>query len=534
MATSTLSETGTSTTLCDFLADFACRDPNAVFVHHRGQDWTYGEVYRHARSVAGWLRHNGLKEGDRVGVLLPNSAEYVICYFGILLAGGIVVALNPHTTPRELKHTLVHCEPTAVVSVSQCDDALEAVAGDLRNVRMFVGMDNNGEAPSGLAAHCAGIGELLEHAPTEASEFDATHSSVAQIIYTSGTTGRPKGVTLSHDNLMANCRSIVQYLDLDASDSIFVVLPFFYSYGNSLLMTHVAVGGRLILADDFVFWNRALDLMESQKATGFSGVPSTYAMLLHKSDFSKRKFPHLRYLTCAGGALAPATTERIRTRLPHVRIFPMYGQTEGSARLSTLMPEELDAKLGSIGRGIPGVRLSVLDEAGRPVRVGEVGEIVAQGDNIMVGYWKDQEATREVLRPEGLRTGDMARVDEDGYVFIVGRRNDMIKSGSYRIHPQEIEEVLLEVEGVSEVAVVGCPDKIQGEVPVAYVVLAANGPAVTEEEILDHCRTSLPRYKRPREIRLVSTLPRTTSGKVKRHEIRHELYAQADLLPTAT
>ena len=212
---------------------------------------------------------------------------------------------------------------------------------------------------------------------------------IAQIIYTSGTTGRPKGVTLSHRNLSANCSSILSYLRLASDDSVFVTIPFFYSYGNSLLLTHLAVGAKLILGDDFVFWNRALDVMEEQGATGFSGVPASYGMLMLRSDFRRRRFPALKYMTCAGGSLASSLVEQVRTAVPHARLFLMYGQTEATARLSTLLPEELDIKPGSIGRAIPGVALEVLDAQGAALPPGTEGELVARGANVMLGYWND-------------------------------------------------------------------------------------------------------------------------------------------------
>ena len=198
----------------------------------------------------------------------------------------------------------------------------------------------------------------------------------------------------------------------------------------------------------------------------------------------------------------------------------MYGQTEATARLSTLLPEEMDSKLGSIGQGIPGVSLRVLNEHGNRVAPGEVGEIVARGDNIMVGYWNDPQETARVLRPEGLWTGDLARVDDDGYVYIVGRKSDIIKSGSYRISPKEIEDVILELEGVAEVAVVGLPDETWGESPAAFIVPSANGDTPTEGNILEHCRQNLPRYKLVRHVRFVQSLPKTSSGKIRRGELR--------------
>lgn len=499
-------------------------EPDRVAVHHRGEDVTYGQLAFRAARLGGRLREEGLKRGDRVVLLSTNSADYVACYLGILAAGGVVVALNPDTTARELTRTLNDSTPMAVITNRKASRPLaEAAAGAadgfVGGIRLVIEMDAPGATPA-LPWRTVSLWEIFRQDASAPSPPPPALDDVAQVIYTSGTTGHPKGVTLSHGNLAANCRSILDYLQLGADDSVFVILPFFYSYGNSLLITHLAVGARLVLASDFVFWNRALDLMESQRATGFAGVPSSYAMLLHKSDFGKRSFSHLRYLTCAGGGLAPAVAEQLRRIVPGARLFLMYGQTEATARLSTLLPEEFDAKPGSIGRGIPGVELEVLDESGRPVRVGAVGEIVATGANVMLGYWNDPEATARVLRPEGLWTGDLARVDDDGYLFIVGRKNDIIKSGAYRINPKEIEDVILEVRGVAETAVVGIPDEIMGESPVAFVVRSSTDDATDADKIHNHCRRHLPRYKLAREIRFVESLPKTSTGKVKRAELR--------------
>jgi len=508
------------TTLCELIQASVARYPNNVLVHHRGRDRTYGEIWDQATAVAGWLRDRGLRRGQRVALLVPNSPEYVVCYFGILMAEGIVVALNPDTTPRELQHALVHCEPAVVMATAKCTNHLRAIAGKLPWVRATIQLEDGEPEPLAPGQSAVTLSNVLAHAPLDRPAENANASQAAQIIYTSGTTGSPKGVTLTHRNVVANCRSIVEYLRLQASDSIFVVLPFFYSYGNSLLLTHVAAGGRLVLASDFVFWSRALDLMEQQRATGFAGVPSTYAMLLHKTNFTERAFSDLRYLTCAGGGLAPATVERLRSAVPHAEIFPMYGQTEATARLSTLMPKDLDAKPGSIGKGIPGVELSVLDKHGHPVAVGEVGEIVARGENVMLGYWDDPRSTRRVLREGRLHTGDMARLDEDGYIYVVGRRSDIIKSNSYRIDPKEIEELIFEMEGIVDVAVVGRADEMLGEVAVAFVVPSSNGDRPSEQAVAEHANRNLPRYKHLRNVHMLDALPKTDSGKVKRAELR--------------
>jgi len=498
------------------------RFPDRIAVHHVGRDWTYGEIWQWSQHVAKQLLEVGVQPGDRVGLILGNSIEYVVAYLGTWLAGGIVVAVNPATTPRDLSRTLAHAEPNVIVTHPDGARIVHQSPEHWQNLRQLL-----------VTTHRPASRPLeTSHFPTQALVDGQSHQGPAgmppskpddpaQIIYTSGTSGSPKGVTLSHRNLAANAASIVAYLDLQAADSVFVILPFFYSYGNSLLTTHLSVGGRLILANDFVFWNRSLDLMQLQRATGLAGVPSSFAMLAQKSDFLRRPWPDLRYLTCAGGGLPARLAEQLCESLPHVQLFLMYGQTEATARLSTLLPADLPHKLGSIGRAIPGVTLELLDGRGQPVPPGEIGEIVARGENLMQGYWRDPVETARALRPEGLRTGDLARADADGYLYVVGRQSDLIKSGAYRIHPQELEEVLYELPGVVEAAVAGLHDPILSEVPVAFIVLdPAISPPPLPAELLAAANQKLPRYKALREVRVVDSLPKTPSGKIRRSELR--------------
>jgi long-chain acyl-CoA synthetase len=491
--------------------------PENTMVHFRGKDWSYGEIAARAAAVATWLRDSGVLAGDRVVLLLPNGPEYPIVYFGLLLAGCCVVALNPGADVREIEFVLRHSAAAALCLTAERAPELRPVVQGLPNVRAVLQVVRAG-APAPVDPAWTALEALPPLDRAWAARPPHEIDDLAQIIYTSGTTGKPKGVMLSHRNLAANTRSIVAYLGLGRADSILVILPFYYSYGNSLLLTHVAVGGRLVVASDFVFWNQALELAEREGVTGFSGVPSSFAMLLYRSDLAKRRFPQLRYMTCAGGPLPPANITKLRELLPQVQLFIMYGQTEASARLTSLLPNELDAKLGSSGRGIPGVEVTVRDDEAVVLAPGEVGELVARGENVMVGYWRDPEATAEVLRPEGLRTRDLARMDAEGYVWIVGRKDDLIKSGAYRISPQEIEEALAEMQGIAQVAVVGAPDEFLGEIPVAFVV--RDGTALTEEDVLRAAQQRLPRYKSVRRVYLVEELPRTTNGKVKRGDLR--------------
>ena len=364
------------------------------------------------------------------------------------------------------------------------------------------------------------LGEVFESPPGTLAPRKPEDPAI--ILYTSGTTGQPKGVMLSHANLVANTRSILGYLRLTESDRVMAVLPFFYSYGNSILLTHIAIGGSLVVNRSFLYPNVILDEMQQYDVTGFSGVPSTYAILLNRSTFCERSFPSLRYLTQAGGPMAPDLADRLLRACPGVQLFIMYGQTEASARLSYLPPADLGQKAGSIGLPIPGVTLEVLDPAGSPVPPGTTGEIVASGPNIMLGYWGRPDLTAERLRDGRLWTGDLAYEDEEGYLFIVGRQSDMIKTSAHRIAPQEIEEVLLEHDLVHDVAIIGISDEMLGEAILACVVLR-EGVSCTEKELVLHCKALLPSFKVPKHVRFLEELPRTSSGKVKRPALRNQV-----------
>jgi acyl-CoA synthetase (AMP-forming)/AMP-acid ligase II len=296
------------------------------------------------------------------------------------------------------------------------------------------------------------------------------------------------------------------------------VLPFFYSYGNSIMLTHIAAGGTLVVNQSFMYPNVILQQMVDHRVTGFSGVPSTYAILLNRSAIGKFRFPDLRYLTQAGAAMSPALAKKLQAVFPGTEIYIMYGQTEASARLAYLEPDELVRREGSIGKAIPGVTLILRDKEGKEVRTGRTGEIVARGENIMAGYWQHPGQTGEVLRREGLWTGDLARQDTDGFFYIVSRKSDIIKSGSHRIGPREIEDTLAEHPAVHEAAVVGIADEILDERILACIVLK-DGVECGEKELIKYCRKELPAYKVPQEVHFLKELPKTATGKIRKVDL---------------
>jgi acyl-CoA synthetase (AMP-forming)/AMP-acid ligase II len=500
-------------TLIEGFARSVEKNPNAEAIAQNGRRITYGELHILAGKVAAFLFEGGLKKGNRVGLLANNSPEYVAIYYGILAAGGVAVTLNTQTKARDVKNWVKHADAKWLF-VDQRYPELGEIWRASRHARAVI-IGSPGEPSAGGNA----IWSEVVESDRKAVEVAVGPGDLASIIYTSGTTGQPKGIALTHGNLASNVCSVMQYLRLTAADSIVDVLPFYYSYGNSVLHTHLCAGGRLVLENSLLYPHLVVERIAKERATGFSGVPSTFALLLGRVKIDDYDLSSLRYLTQAGGPMAPALTQRLADAVPNARLYVMYGQTEATARLTYLPPEKLTEKKGSVGIPIPGVAVEIRDKHDRRVSEGVTGEICAQGENIMRGYWKDDKRTAEVLRDGWLHTGDLAHYDADGYIYIDGRSSDMIKTGANRISPREVEEVIQELPEVEEVAVIGVPDETLGEVIKAFVV-AIPGQSLTMRAVQLHCWKNLAKYKIPKQVEFVGEVPKTASGKVKRQLLR--------------
>jgi acyl-CoA synthetase (AMP-forming)/AMP-acid ligase II len=355
---------------------------------------------------------------------------------------------------------------------------------------------------------------------------------LASLMYTSGVTGKPKGVMLSHLNLVSNTYSIVRYLGLSQEDRMIVVLPFYYIYGRSLLYTHILSCGSLVIDDRFAYPAAILNTMQEQEVTCLAGVPSTYSILLNKSDLRARKFPRLKYVTQAGGGMSKPMQKAVAEAFHPARLFVMYGSTEAAPRLTYVEPEMLPCKWGSIGRAIPNVEVIVADEEGRRLPPHVSGEIAARGSNIMMGYWKDPGATAQVLRHGYYYTGDLGYADEDGYIFLTGRSRDMIKTGGHRVSAKEIEDVVAAIPGVLEAAVIGVSDELLGEA--IKVLLVPASPALNEAFVKNELKRRLPVFKHPKWVEFRQSLPKNQSGKIlKSALIEEETRSQRGILDAA-
>ncbi|RMH60185.1 MAG: AMP-dependent synthetase [Calditrichaeota bacterium] len=479
-----------------------------------GEWYSYKDIDNAANRLARYFVDKGLRRGDRVAVLLHNGFEYVSAYYAVLKAGGVMVGLNTETTPETVAYVLENSGARFLLTDKPFRRYLKNIAETIHALDGLVLL-----RPMSLFPEADLFEHVQQNYPATPPDVRIISIDLAAIVYTSGSTGKPKGVMLTHLNIVTNTQSIIAYLHLTGDDRMLVVLPFYYIYGLSLLNTHFAVGGSLVIENRFAFPSVVVESMNAHQVTGFAGVPSTFAILMSKTHFKDTEFPALRYVTQAGGAMAPSLQKEVARAVHPARLFIMYGATEASARLSYLDPRFLEEKLGSIGKAIPNVDLYVADEEGRQKPTGETGEIVARGANIMQGYWKDPEETAKVLRHGLYFTGDLGRMDEEGFVYVVGRSKDMIKQGANRISAKEIEEKILEHDLVLEVAVIGVPDEILGEAIDACVTLKEHREN-WEEELREFVKTVLPHFKQPRHYTLFESLPKNSSGKIMKTKIR--------------
>lgn len=496
------------------IAGIAHRHPTRIAIVADDRRIDYAGFWREACAFARALRARGLQPGERIAILLPNRIEAAVACYGSWLAGAIAVPLNVQARSRDFIAWLAHCEAQHVVYEHSHGDALAAIEtfdaehASRALVRWPVGGSERPLCATDPHAVEGDVGAEVDPARVGADD-------VALILYTSGTTGAPKGVTLTHGNLLANVDAVIRYLALSERDSVLSILAFYYAYGASVLHTHLASGGCVVLAPNLLFPHLLMETIARERITGFSGVPSTYALLLERVKLADYDLTSLRYLTQAGGAMSPALTRRLREALPGASLFVMYGQTEATSRLTYLPPSRLDDKLGSVGVAVDGVALRVAREDGSDAAPGEIGEVRVRGPNVMRGYWRNDDASVAVLQDGWLRTGDMGHLDGEGFLWLSGRRNDMIKTGAHRVHPVDIEDAIAEMPEVVEVAVVGVDDDVLGQAIRAFVV-APGLPPQSENRIKAHCRERLASYKIPRDIVFVNALPRTASGKVRR------------------
>lgn len=494
-----------------FIKDNSLLHSQKCFIKSNEGEWTYSQVYRKACEISGYLAEAGVRKGDRVILFCGNSVQYVEGFFGILAVNAIAVPVNPVKLADNIRYIAEKCAPVLVLYCDATADRADKVFGN-SGVKIL-NIDRISNTKDNLYAAC-----------TEESQnyYDGDSDDVAMLLFTSGTTNQPKGVTLSHGNLLANTFAINDYLGLESDDSILMTLPFSYSYGNSILLTHAMAGATIIIENSTAYPSLILKAIKKQKVTGFSTVGSYIHLMINYAKGLPTPvnfFESLKYITFAGESTNYDDISYLTEKYPELKVYVMYGQTEASARLSYMSPDLLHIKKGSIGKGLINVKLKVVNKAGDEVEPGEIGEILARGPSIMRGYWEDSAATEQVIRDGWLHTGDNATVDEDGYIYIRGRMTDMIKFMGHRISPLEVENVINSSPFVKESAVV---ESVQNGIPcIKAVLILQEGKSLTDA-VKQSINMALPSYMRPQIYESVNVLPRTDNGKIKRSELRNK------------
>jgi long-chain acyl-CoA synthetase len=491
------------TNLVTKLAETTARYPDRPAVRLDEQVLSYRDLDETSARAASWLAGRGIKAGDRVGLMLPNFPEFAQLYFGILRAGAIVVPMNPLLKAREVAYYLT--DSGAALALAASGVAGEAAGGAERAGTDLVIIEP-GELTTTLGNH--------EPAPAIA---DRSPSDTAVILYTSGTTGQPKGAELTHDNLIRNIEvTSTTLLRLRPEDVILGALPLFHSFGQVVGMgCAIASGSCLTLLPRFDP-GRALEIIKRDQVTVLPGVPTMYAAILHSAAGGAGDVASLR-LCVSGGAAMPVELLRGFEKEFGCMILEGYGLSETSPVASFNHPDRA-RKPGTIGQAISGVDMRVQDDGGDPLPPGDVGEIAVRGHNVMKGYWGRPAETAEVLSEGWFRTGDLGRMDEEGYFSIVDRKKDMIIRGGLNVYPREVEEILYEHPAVAEAAVIGVPNEMLGE-EIAAVVTLKPGASATPDELRQHVKGQLAAYKYPRHVWIVAELPHGDTGKVLKRAI---------------
>lgn len=482
---------------------------------------SYGELDARSNALAHSLVAGGVKRGDRVVVFADNTVETVVSFWAVLKANAVVSIVNPLTKSDKLSYLFEDCRPAALITDHHIYSVFAGPARACPHLHCVIvsgAIDDAklAELPRARRWDDAVAGGNRAAPPARA----CIDIDLAAIIYTSGSTGEPKGVMLTHRNMLTACTSIASYLELREDEVILGVLPLAFDYGLYQMIMAFRMGARLVLERSFTFPAQILNLMVAEGVTGFPGVPTIFSILAELKSLKDYDLSKIRYVTNTAAALPVKHILMLRELFPAARIYSMYGLTE-CKRCTYLPPQDIDRKPASVGIAIPNTEMWIVDEDGNKVGPNAVGQLVIRGATVMKGYWEKPESTAKKLKPgplpgeQVLYTGDYCKMDEEGYLYFVGRMDDVIKSRGEKVAPKEVENVLMNIPGVKEAAVIGVPDEVLGQAVKAFVVLE-EGTALVEKQLQKECQSRLENFMVPKYIAIVPDLPKTDTGKIKK------------------
>jgi acyl-CoA ligase (AMP-forming) (exosortase A-associated) len=500
----------------------AARFPDKEAFVDKEHRLTFEAATSKVAGLAEGLRQAGLRRGERVGIYLETSVLQALSIFGVSQAGGVFVPINSLLFPHQVAHIAGDCQMTGVITSRDKLVSLASVAKNISSLKFIVVPDCNENRE--IDQQVYDLHQFLAIEGLGTLQDGRIGKDLAAILYTSGSTGKPKGVMLSHEQVMAGSSIVSDYLGISSDDRIIGVLPLSFDAGLNQLMTAVQQGGTYVPMT-FTFAREIVKVLQREKITGMAGVPTLWSLMAQPSSgLEKHDLPHLRYITNTGGRMPQTVLNTLRHALGTTRIFLMYGLTE-AFRSTYLPPEELDRRPSSIGKAIPNTEILVVNDQGQPCQPGEVGELVHRGPTVSMGYWGQPELTAKVLRPHPFLppeigaqerlcySGDLVKMDDDGFLYFAGRRDTMIKSSGYRISPTEVEEVLFHSGVVRHAAVIGIPDEILGQSIKAFVV-SKNGDGIDTSALIAFCAEKMPRHMVPKAVEVLDELPKMSNGKV--------------------
>jgi acyl-CoA ligase (AMP-forming) (exosortase A-associated) len=483
---------------------------------------TYAEAAAQCSNLASGLRSLGVKRGDRVGIWLETSALQALSILGVSQSGGVFVPINNVLFPEQAAHIMRDCGTVGLITTREKIAASAAVLETLSSLKFLISVDGKPERDPAVPVHV--LAEVLGASGGCGARDLRIGKDLAAILYTSGSTGKPKGVMLSHEQVMAGSSIVSDYLGITSNDRIVGVLPLSFDAGLNQVMTAVQRGGTYVPMT-FTFAREIVKTLEREQITGMAAVPTLWSLMTQaNSTLAKTPLPHLRYITNTGGRMPQTVLNALRAAISKTQIFLMYGLTE-AFRSTYLPPEELDCRPDSMGKAIPNTEILVVNEKGERCAPGEVGELVHRGPTVSMGYWGQPELTAKVLRPHPFHpselgdgekvcySGDLVKMDEEGFLYFIGRRDNMIKCSGYRISPTEVEEMLFQSGKLREAAVIGIPDETLGHKIKAFVA-PRDGEPLDAGALLLFCKERMPRYMVPKLVEVMISLPKTSSGKV--------------------
>jgi len=504
--------------------------PDRTAIVFEGKRFTFNDLNERSNRLANALSGQGIKKGDRVAILQVNCNEYVEAYYATAKLGAIFVPLNFRAKQHELTHMLKHSESQVILCGKRYVDMVKDMGKELPLLKHFICVE-------GGADGMLDYDKLLSEASPDDVFTDVNEEDVTILMYTAGTTGLPKGVPLQHKSFTVYMLENVQPVDPDIEETNLLTMPLYHVAGIQAMLA-ATYGGRAIAIMRQFDTDEWLETVQKEKANRAMLVPTMLKRIVDHQDFKKYDLSSLRVITYGAAPMPFEVIKKAIELFPGVNFINAFGQTETASTITTLGPadhiiegteEEKEKKLrrltSSIGRPMPDVEIKIVGEDGSKMPPGEVGEIVAKGPRVMGGYWKDAEKTAKTLTKDGwLRTGDMGYMDEDGYIFLAGRGDDLIIRGGENISPEEVENAIYTHPAVDEVAVIGVPDPEWGQEVMAVLVLK-KGAKATAEEISEHCREKLASFKRPTYVEFIDELPRTSTGKILKRVLR-EKYAK--------